>query len=313
MSHLLDIPDDDAQLPGWIEQMLVSPEFGEIASQLQFLNQSASSQGSSAIVAPTKSLDDATLREIATDGLASRDLETCRQLLRHPQSLVDLNDLIFEHGSDYWMGKIPQPGEEGQASQAEWLSQVRDQLFAGVAEPSVARSANAGSAVASSGPTRRMWLAIAASIAAVGLGVAFSPLFDAPPQTAWGWMQEDALPANVSADKYLAATSDSVLQWFDRSNDTADELSANLQHLAAGCQKLIDAPHEPLSEVDRAWMLERCLAWQPAIHSLADSAAALSPDDQRAITEIRNDADDLVSRIANALKKRAQQVRVATI
>ena len=113
---------------------------------------------------------------------------------------------------------------------------------------------------------------MAASVAAVGLGVWF--LNANGSRDKWGWQTVASFPQNVSAVQYLQATSDSVLQWYEQPAHSPATLAASLEGLAQGCQQLIAAPHQPLGDADRDWLIEKCTAWKATIDQLHASATA---------------------------------------
>ena len=84
-------------------------------------------------------------------------------------------------------------------------------------------------------------------------------------------------------------------------------LATNLQSLSTGCQRLIDAPHPPLSSDQRAWVIEKCELWKKDIDQLLVDAKAIGGDDGK-MTVVKNAADDLVSRIALALTNKSKEV-----
>jgi hypothetical protein len=67
-----------------------------------------------------------------------------------------------------------------------------------------------------------------------------------------------------------------------------------------GCTKVLAAKHEPLTLDDRAWLVERCVAWGTKLDKhLADLQTG------RSIEEVRREADETVDKLAQALRARA--------
>ena len=115
------------------------------------------------------------------------------------------------------------------------------------------------------------------------------------------------MPEGVSAEQYLQSLSDSSEEWFDQKSTTADMLATNLQSLSTGCQRLIDAPHQPLSPDQRQWLVEKCELWKEDIDQTLADAKAIGGDGSK-LTVVKNAADDLVSKISLALTNKSKEV-----
>ena len=304
VTGLLDIPENDQEIQHWLEGLLVSKDFGAAIAQLAWLNSAAPS--SVEAYGEIAELSDSEVASIVENGLSVVSDARCRALLRRPERLIELNHKIYELGAPYWMKQIRQSAEtesfladfasqnfaeESQASQPAQSQQERTQRH----QPPSQK-----------GFSRRQLLSMAASVAVVALGVWF--FNGSGDGDKWGWQTVASFPQNVSAAQYFQTTSDSVLQWYEQPAHSPAALTASLNGLAKGCQQLIAAPHQPLGDADRDWLIEKCTAWQTTIDQLHASAQQLKPNNNQGAAQLKNRADDLVSKIAKVLSDRAKAV-----
>ncbi len=324
MVQLLDIPDDDGEITDWLEDLLVSRNFGETISQLAFLSGLDGLQKTDGDnLADTAPVTEALKQTIVAHGISPLNTDQRSVLLNNPVVLIELNQRIFETGSDYWMQRIA----SADAGEDQFLKQVAAVNF-GDGDPSQRSSVATEAAEATDttdltnvtrlesdsatrptlgGLTRRQLLTVAASILAVLCGAYLFQNAGSQNDQPWGWQSASALPAGVSSDRYLQSIVDSAEQWFDRDSGSSRQLAANLQSLSAGCQRLIDAPHQPLSADQRTWLIEKCRLWKDDIDRLLINVQAPGVDADKT-TLLKNAADDLVSRIALAIKNRAEEI-----
>ncbi len=299
MVHVLDIPENDAELGPWLESLLVSRDFGDVVSQLAFLTQGMSPSEPS-------EMSGETLEAIVNQGFSTVSQEQCRQLLKNSEVLIELNERIFENGSQYWMSKL----EPAEADENQFFESTAASIL-GTSSPDDSRDAATelatNSPTPSSGFSRRQLLAMAASVLAILCGVYLVQNAGSESDTPWGWQSAQAMPQGVSADQYFQSLGDSAEEWFKQKSMTAETLASNLQSLSSGCQRLIDAPHESLSSDQRAWLIEKCEVWKKDIDQLLADAKAIG-DDSNALTAVTNAADDLVSKIALALINQSKEV-----
>ena len=299
---LLDIPDNDQEIQQWLEKLLVSKDFGAAIAQLKWLNSSADVPAQHNVA----ELSDDEVASIVENGLSVVSRPQCRTLLRAPERLIELNHKIFDVGAPYWMKQISQSAETD-----SFLAGFANQNFGQAPQPGPAVNRQQGVAqrhqqTSAKGFSRRQLLSMAASVAAVGLGVWF--LNSSGDGDKWGWQAVASFPQDVSAAQYLQNASDSVLQWYEQPANSPATLTASLKGLAQGCEQLIAAPHKPLGVADRQWLVEKCTAWQTTINELHASAEQLKPNDNSGAVQLKNRADDLVSKIAKVLSDRADAV-----
>lgn len=300
MVQILNIPENETELALWLESLLVSRDFGELVSQLAFLGQGVSPAESTEMPEQTK-------EAIIESGLSKVGPGQCRLLLRDPKLLIELNERIFETGSQYWMSKLePATADEDQFFNRT-VSILGGQPPSNSQDDVAAVSRATDSVSEPSGFSRRQLLAMAASILAVVCGVYFFQSSGAASDTPWGWQSAQAMPEGVSADRYLRSLSDSAEEWFAQKSTTAEMLAANLQSLSTGCQRLIDAPHRPLSPEQRHWLVEKCELWKKDIDQFLADAKAIGGDVSK-LKVVKNAADDLISKIALSLTNKSKEV-----
>jgi hypothetical protein len=139
---------------------------------------------------------------------------------------------------------------------------------------------------------------VAASISLV-LIVAWPLLY---PKT-WGWDRPTALAAGATSADYLNNLADAAEEWFAQTRDDSRHLARRLTEMRRGCDRLLAAPHAPLSQADRDWLLERCRTWS---EKFDDQLAALQSG-ERSLQAVREEADATVKQLIRALRGRARR------
>jgi hypothetical protein len=298
--QILDIPENETELRPWLESLLVSRDFGDLVSQLAFLR-----QGVPAVESPAMSEENK--EAIINSGLSVIGQDQYRHLLKNPELLIELNERIFEIGAEYWMSKLePATAKEDQFFKSSAASILGTQSLSNSQNGAGDLSRATKSAPSTTGVSRRQLFAIAASILAVLCGVYFVQSAGSVNDTPWGWQSAQAMPEGGSAERYLESLSDSAEEWFDQKSGTPEQLATNLQSLSTGCQRLIDAPHQPLTAEQRAWLIEKCELWKEDIDQLLADAKVLDGEPRKMII-VKNAADDLVSKIALALTNKSKE------
>ena len=302
MTQLLDIPEDDKELPRWLESILVSPNFGKTIAQLVYIQTEDSNPHASA-----DAFTDKQLRQFAKVGLTDATYDQCKAFLRQPAALVALNDAIFAEGDSYWIQRI------ANASRADhqFLDEFAKANFAPV-DSEISRSKERSNSdngqardAADSSFSRRSIFALAAALLVAAFGYSYYQNNLAPKGEDWGWQSANALPRNLPQDEYLRSIGEVALEWFEQPSNTPAQLAANLQTLSSGCQRLIEDDHPSLSDANREWLIEKCTDWKQSIDLLVDSASEIEHLDEAKQQAIKNAADDLVSKISLTLNNRA--------
>jgi hypothetical protein len=287
----LDMPEDEAELAGWLERQVVGERLGPLVAELE---------GIHGPPAHTASLDqvlggrrDAVLHS----GLSSVPYERFGLLLRQPRLLLELQELVLISGGPYW--------ETLAAAQPEH----RDALARGrVRLPDAS-----GRAPAAPRPFRlqRWGVGLAATVAAALLLAAFliPGRLGGRPQTAetiaassaWGWNRPGALAGDLGPGAYLNRLADTAGEWFDQRPQSPIDLARRLGEFRLSCTVLILSPHRPLSAQDRAWLVEKCRAWAAKL----DSVIASLENGENPAT-VRDQADATATALLKALRDRAK-------
>lgn len=300
----LDIPDEPAQLPRWLENHLIGHHLGDLVAELSAVHGAPSADQPS-----VRDLLGERLGGVLEGGLRVLPPGMLRKLLVRPSLLLELQELVFVHGGPYWdratgsATSVQNQVDRGRRRLEEFLA-----AGDGAEEPE-------RSALLSPRPLawyRRPWVVGLATAAAVLLAVFFyhtyGPPGERPTPDAWGWNTPGALPENVPADVYLNRLADAAEEWFRQRPEGPVALARRIAQLRQGCSVLILAEHPALPPEDRRWLVERCRAWADKLDKhLAAVEAGRDP------VQVREEADDTVTKLTRALRDRAQGHRATAI
>src|SRR5262245_17287775 len=95
--HAMEIPDDPAQLPGWLEGHLLGLGLAELVAGLTAVHGAARRGGPS-----LEEVLGQRRQAVLTGGLRELPRDALRQLLLHPQLLLELQELVLTEGTGYW-------------------------------------------------------------------------------------------------------------------------------------------------------------------------------------------------------------------
>ncbi|MBV8129008.1 MAG: hypothetical protein JO114_15275 [Planctomycetaceae bacterium] len=290
----LEIPDDPALLPGWLEGHLVNTDLAALVAELEAVH--------------GEHPDNLSLTDILRDrrdavlsrGLDSLPAEGLKSLLRNPRLLLELQELILTEGGPCWLS-----GAAEAASKQDDLGRVWNRL----SDPLQQTSRAAAS------PSRRVvplarWIASFAAAAAIVLGVGVFLVerqrggdqgATAVAASGWGWSRPGVLADDLPPGVYLDRLADAAGEWFKKRPDDPIALARRISEFRQGCSVLILSPHKPLSAQDRAWLVEKCRAWAAKLdaHLAALEAGASA-------AKVRDDADATVNKLIEALRDRAK-------
>ena len=163
----LEIPDDPALLPGWLEEHLVGTDLAALVAELEAVHgQRGGGSGFSLDQVLDGHRDDVLAR-----GLKALPADRLRVLLCRPRLLLDLQELVLASGEPHWLDRPARAIEHAQAVERGWgrlKASLRDQpVVAGGFPPSRPATATPGA------PRTLLlrWAATLATAAAVLLGV----------------------------------------------------------------------------------------------------------------------------------------------
>jgi len=317
--YTMTVPDEPAELAGWLERQLMAPDFGRFVAEL------AAHFPATARHAPPRHLFDRWLSVALAEGLAPLPPEVLSQLLRHPAELATFQERIIMDGGPYWdevldrSGDLSEAGKRGKRLLDRMLSvdsprSDKEAIPNGVTQaiPKVALSAAASHVKKRNGRREyRNWAIVSTGVAAC-LAVAVAYLGARGPgeppipkaQIAWGWGKPGGLAAVQSNPKdYLNKLAANAEEWsLHRPSDPVG-VGTRVAELRIGCTRLMHSSYGPLSPADKAWLLENCRAWAKLLdgHLQALDAGA-DP------VAVRAEVDETVRAIAAALREKAMQV-----
>ena len=294
--HALDIPEDVAQLPHWLEDHLLGLDLAELVAELSAIRNGTPATG--------RSLEDVlgrSLPRVLSDGLSVLPPPLLRELLSEPCLLLDLQERIFLEGGHYWETRAAH-GNGMELMVARGRERLRKFIANGKTAPTTVSAR-----VAPGTRWYRHPLSVCIGTAAAVLAaVVFWPPFpqaNAPVAAGWGWEKPGALQQDVSAAEYLNGLAEAADDWFKKRPATPQALATRIAEFRQGCSTLILAEHRPLAPEDRQWLVEKCRAWAG---KLDQHLAAVEAG--RDVLEVRNEADETIRRLITALKTRATEV-----
>jgi hypothetical protein len=312
----LEIPDDAADLPGWLEGHLVGLDLSALVAELEAVH--GSGRGLTEPPVSIETVLGSQREAVLADGLATLPHDRLRQLLRHPRLLLDLQDLVLSSGGPYWdrlaeTSLEQAPGSEHRAAVDRgwaWLTaNVIDQ-------PATPEAISID--VIRAEPARRRWrprMLLAVAAAAVVLAAVTFYGWPGREQNGngpggggkvasagWGWSRADALPQDLPRDAYLNHLADGAQAWFKNRPTERAALNQRLTEFRQGCSALIESPHKPLSEGDRLWLVAKCRDWSATVGRLVVALQSRGED----VIRVRNEADETINRLISALRERAR-------
>lgn len=133
--HMLDIPEDSAQLSAWLDAHLAGPDLGAVVAELSAVH--GTGGGKRITLNDLVGQDRARLLQEGTSALSR---ERLRQLLVQPSLLLELQELVLGEGGRYWeemcqKGRaLDEPIATGRSRLADFLDSARP---ANLIEPQV--------------------------------------------------------------------------------------------------------------------------------------------------------------------------------
>jgi hypothetical protein len=285
----MTIPDDPAELAGWLERRLAGLDLAQLVAELSTVHNS--SGGPQPAV---RELLGAHFEGVVRTGLSSLPPALIKHLLRRPALLLELQEIVLAAGSPHWDRLAA--GETAELVDRGWN---RLQQTLPIEEPVILR------------PRPRRWqrlvVGLVAAAAIVMIAIlsypVIAPLFhkpEQPPAIAWGWARPGALPTGLPPGEYLRKLADEGDEWFKKRPDDSAALAKRLDQMRQGCRTLLEAEHPSLSPEDREWLHERCRAW---LKKFDEAAAALEAGNDQ--VAVRDEVDAVVNRLVHALRERA--------
>lgn len=310
--QLLEIPEHAAQRATWLEKQIISLKFGEFAAELQVVRDSWGSLPAQLVLDTI--LGESTAR-VVQQGLATCSEAQIQQLLSNPLALVELQELVYEAGSDHWFESVSvEP--TGVKRLAELKASIEARAGRGVdvadrADTRVTAKAVPASRQTVSGRAQTpgtfnwKWVTLAAGILLMaGLGWRMLGPVDSPAMAKWGWLADDAMLSSATPTEYLAKISAGGEAWFNKDLTNAADYTQRLKELQAGCDLLINADHSILSPRDQQWLVGKCMLWREKI---ADQQKGVNSDPQNFEQYLR-ETNGMVESLVLVLSDKAKSI-----
>ena len=316
----LDIPSEQGDLVPWLERHLVGNELGALIAELSVV----SNEEASGPPFPPSVLGK--LQAIYSNGLDCLTLTEIRQLLNSPRSLLSLQESILENAGPYWLELSARGSNAPSQSQVEaqwevlWASLRETMPKVGAAPAPQSATPVAAMPDAATSPTVPLtdaptpagsevdettwnYPVITAVVACAALFLAGFFLNDDSASADWGWNKIELTKVDGSQSDYLNRIAAAADEWFTERPEDKAGVATRLAELRQGCARLIAAQHELLDAKNRAWLLERCRAWDSKLLEQEQSLqAGTSPK------TVLREVDAVVGKLVNALRQRASSV-----
>jgi hypothetical protein len=295
----MDIPDDPAELPGWLERHLVGLDLAALVAELEAVH--------GLPTGPVPTVRDVLgdrLDTVLAGGLERLPHEVLGRLLRQPRLLLELQEQVLVAGGDYW-DRVDRPSADLDAG----IGRDREWLDAFLRSPDGIKPAtDVLPRFAPGAWYRRPWFVGLATAASVLVLVGAYELQRPTPdkqlviaESGWGWNRPGAVRQDLPAPAYLGRLADSATEWYQKRPDDPVALARRISDLRQGCSVLILAEHKPLPAEDRKWLAEKCRTWAAKLDShLAAVEAGEDP------LKVRAGVDETVRNLVEALRQRAQ-------
>src|SRR5271155_4211310 len=111
----LEIPDDSAELPGWLEGQLLGFDLAALVAELEAIH---GELGAKAI--PLDRLLGTNRGAVLERGLSALPIETLHEFLRRPRQLLDLQELVLVEGGAYWQGLATETADSARLGAEGW-------------------------------------------------------------------------------------------------------------------------------------------------------------------------------------------------
>jgi len=316
----LELPEESAELPLWIERQLVGLNLRQLVTELTAIGQMATDDATARQSSPPATTTPADAAQwlgdskgtVLADGLRGLPAEKLSELLRQPRLLGSLQELVLVEGGPYWEEVARRaPAVEArvamgrervvQAVRGE-TSPIAGRIFAPPA--SSGPGPKAVDVAPPPAPFAKRYGALAICLALAACLLLMVTQFQGPgAQLAWGWSRPGAIDERASAPKYLEGLAATGHEWFDERPTSPADVRRRIQEMRDGCDRVINSPHAPLAMADQQWLVERCLKWREKFD--AQLAALDAGGDPLAA---RGQIDETVNKLIGTLQDRAKQI-----
>ena len=277
-STMFEIPEDHAEWPEWLERQVVSKELGRLVAELEAFEDSSSS-------ATLQEICGDQLSDVLSSGLRGLSTKKLGSLLRHPQSLLELQEQAFIACSEYWDGLLAD-------------DEKRDPYVESTVVP-----ATASKRARSTGNPLKNRIGTLVALAA-GLLLAIGVWQVMSLGDGWGLARVAALSPDLDDAEYLAELADLADQWGNKVPATEAALVDRLKQFRAGCSALQNSPMSQLANSDRLWLKERCQKWTDRIDVLIGEVDSGS----KTFGDGLQDANQIAGDMQSALRAKSREL-----
>lgn len=277
--YALEIPHDDTQVPRWLEAQITGPDLSQLVAELRAVESAEPAPSLTQVLGASR---DALLEQ----GLSVLSVEQRKPLFAHPELLLELQELVYSSGGEYWLRQLARDSDQ-RAAQAVW--------------PRIQQAIEPTAAPADRVLSRRNVVVALLTMAAVFL-VGFFAMNALQGPSTYGWSKPGVFEVALAKPAYLNHLADTAHEWFDAKPANAELLASRMRQFRESCDKLLVAQHPQLPEADRAWLKERCGVWAGKIDA---SLAKLNADPSQ-FKAVNAEMDDTVNKLITALRERAK-------
>ncbi|HMO13633.1 MAG TPA: hypothetical protein PKD64_04285 [Pirellulaceae bacterium] len=319
-SLITEIPETKEELIQWLEPILVSGELRQLVSELAVLSTHGKPSDLNSLLGGKLDL----ALEHGLGQVAEADL---RRLLRHPFSLVELQQAILEKGDQHWLQLVEMTNAAGNESElrarlaqqialekpeskseSENLASLASAAANGQSWRSKVRDRNKPETRLAAGSNNRLWLMTMAAGLLLALTVGFFVIVNSNTASnapvAWGWSADEDLD-HLTPTEYLNKLARGADAWFNKRPTRNSELRQRLIEFRTGCQKLIDSEHAVLDQASKDRLLNRLMA---CLRDVDLQLARLDGADPT-FTQILADVDQIIRDVKEDLQDYAASLK----
>lgn len=242
MIALLAMPEDPTALPGWLDGTLLGPDLPQLVEELRVVHRPGAKPNLDAVLGGSRD-------EFLARGFSALPRAVRSQLLRNPDLLLELPELVYRDGGHFWFAEPLPPDEQARSEQ------VAANVYAALrsAEP---RRTSGGRWAERVGWVAALAAAVVVAVTVFGSGTA---------SAGWGFNKIAELPRTGGAKAVYAKLADLADEWNKKPTDDRLSLAKRLTEFRLGCSALQAATDLPLPAAEVAWLKTRCREWSDRI------------------------------------------------
>ena len=247
-----EIPEDQRDWPAWLEQRLVRLDLCQLAAELDTL------RGEKKYPLETlESICGQSLEQVIERGVRSLTTGQISLLMRQPELLLELQDLVLSQGGVYW---DQVSNAEREASKVSLLGSESINLSL-----NEERKVNVRQILPTSWSYRHASIAAFAATIFIAFGVWISRPVQSP-GGGWGLDNPELLSANLSSELYFKKLADAAGTFSKKGLDTKDNALKRITEFKAGCDKLARATHPQIkNNKERQLLTSKCAKWSATL------------------------------------------------